>query len=219
VRDFVRKKIEPQAEERDQSGTLNVELMKRLGDLGLLGAPIPEQNGGAGVDAIASVIVPEELCWSDPGLTLAHLAHALPFVNNFYYAGTDDQRKRYLPKALSGEWIGAMGMTEPAVGTDVLGMKTIAKKDGEDYVLTGRKTFITNGTEARVFIIYARLEDRITTFLVERDFDGFTTGPKTPSVGSDSPFGSYSTEDPFHGPGKNPAYSSYDHVRTERSVA
>jgi isovaleryl-CoA dehydrogenase len=104
-------------------------------------------------------------------------------VNNFYWAANDDQRKRYLPRALTGEWVGGMGMTEPSVGTDVLGMGTVARRQGDHYVLNGRKTFITNGPEANVFVVYAKLENRITTFLVERSFPGFASGDKIPKMG------------------------------------
>jgi len=107
----------------------------------------------------------------------------LLFVNNFYYAGNAQQHRHYLPKTLTGEMIGAMGMTEPSVGTDVLGMSTIARRDGDHYVLDGRKTFITNGPEAEVFLVYAKLEGKITTFVVERGFAGFSTSPKIPKLG------------------------------------
>jgi isovaleryl-CoA dehydrogenase len=183
VRDLVRKEVEPQAMAHDESATLNVALLRRLGELGLLGVTVPDGDGGAGMDATAAVIVHEELAWADPGFTLAYLAHALLFVNNFYYAATAEQRKRYLPRVLSGEWVGAMGMTEPSAGTDVLGMRTTAVRSGSGYVLTGRKTFITNGAEAGVYIIYAKLDGRITTFVVERSFPGFSTGEKIPKMG------------------------------------
>lgn len=183
VRDFTRKEVEPQAEEHDKTGTLNTALLKKAGELGLLGITIPESAGGAGLDAVASVIVHEELSWSDPGFCLAYLAHALLFVNNFYYAGNEEQHQRYLAKTMSGEWIGAMGMTEPGAGTDVLGMQTVAIKKGDGYVLNGRKVYITNGLEANVYVIYAQLDGRITSFLVERDFDGFSTSEKIDKVG------------------------------------
>jgi isovaleryl-CoA dehydrogenase len=183
MRQFVQNRVEPQAMAHDESQTFNVKLVRELGDLGLLGVTIPEADGGAGMDATASCIVHDELAYSDPGFALGYLAHALLFVNNFYWAGTPAQRKKYLPKTLSGEVIGAMGMTEPAVGTDVLGMQTVARKDGDGYVINGRKTFITNGPEADVFCVYAKLEDRITTFLVERSFPGFSTSPKIPKMG------------------------------------
>lgn len=183
VRELARKEVEPQAEAHDRSGTLNVELLRRLGELGLLGVTIPESAGGAGMDALASVIVHEELAYSDPGFALAYLTHALLFTNNFYYAGNAEQRQRYLSKVLTGEWIGAMGMTEPAAGTDVLGMKTTARRQGDHYVLSGRKTFITNGPEANVYVLYAQLEGRLTTFVIERGFAGFSTSEKIPKMG------------------------------------
>jgi isovaleryl-CoA dehydrogenase len=157
--------------------------LREVGKLGLIGITIPEAAGGAGLDATASVIVHEELAYADPGFTLGYLAHALLFVNNFYWAGNAAQHERYLPKTLSGELIGAMGMTEPAVGTDVLGMQTVARRVAGGYVLNGHKTFITNGPEAGVFLVYAKLDDRITTFVVERDFKGFSTSAKIPKVG------------------------------------
>ncbi len=183
VRDFVRKEVEPQAEEHDHKAALNIPLLRKVGELGLLGVTIPDDDGGAGMDATASVIVHEELSWADPGFALAYLAHALLFVNNFYYAGNEEQRERYLPKVLSGEWIGAMGMTEPAVGTDVLGMLTTARKTDKGYVLSGRKTFITNAPEADIFCVYAQLEGRITTFVIERSFGGFSVSDKIPKMG------------------------------------
>jgi isovaleryl-CoA dehydrogenase len=183
VRDFARDVVEPQAMEHDESGKLNVGLVRRLGELGLIGVTIPEADGGAGLDATASVIVHEELSYADPGFTLAYLAHALLFVNNFYYAGKPSQHARYLPRTLSGEWIGGMGMTEPAVGTDVLGLQTTARHVGDEYILDGRKTFITNGPEGHVFLVYAKVDDRITSFVVERSFPGFSTSPKIPKLG------------------------------------
>ncbi|MEO7331540.1 MAG: acyl-CoA dehydrogenase family protein [Minicystis sp.] len=183
VRDFTRELVEPQAEEHDHTGELNVALMRRCGELGLLGITIPAEHGGAGMDALGAVIVHHELSKSDPGFCLAYLAHSMLFVNNFFHAGNDDQRARYLPKVLSGEWIGAMGMTEPAAGTDVLGMRTTARREGDCYLLKGRKALITNAPEADVFVIYATVEGKITSFLVERTFPGFSTDAKTPKMG------------------------------------
>jgi len=183
MRQFVQSRVEPQAMDHDQSATFNTALVAELGGLGLLGVTIPEEDGGAGMDAIASVIVHDEIAYSDPGFALGYLAHSLLFVNNFYWASSPAQRKRYLPGVLSGTMIGGMGMTEPAVGTDVLGMQTTARHDGDHYIINGRKTFITNGPEGDVFLVYAKLADRITTFVVERGFPGFSTGPKIPKLG------------------------------------
>ena len=183
VRAWARSEVEAQAMEHDERGALNVGLLRKAGELGLLGVTVPEADGGAGMDPVASVIVHEELAYADPGFALAYLAHALLFVNNFYWAGNPAQRARYLPRALSGQVIGAMGMTEPAAGTDVLGMQTTARRDGDHYVLNGRKTFITNGPEADVLCVYAKLDERITTFVVERGYPGFATGAKIPKMG------------------------------------
>jgi isovaleryl-CoA dehydrogenase len=183
VRDFVREAVEPQAEEHDREGTLNIPLLRRCGDLGLLGITVPAEHGGAGMDALAAVIVHHELSKSDPGFCLAYLAHAMLFVNNFCVAANDEQRARYLPKVLTGEHIGAMGMTEPSAGTDVLGMATTARRDGDRFILKGRKTFITNAPEAHVFLIYAKVDDRVTSFVVERGFPGFSTDAKIPKMG------------------------------------
>ena len=167
----------------DQSGTFNTGLLRELGTLGLIGITIPETDGGANLDAVASCIVHDELAYSDPGFALGYLAHALLFVNNFFWASKPAQRLRILPKVLSGEHVGAMGMSEPAAGTDVLGLATAARKTATGYVLNGRKTFITNGPEADVALVYAKLEGRITTFLVEKGFAGFTASPKIPKLG------------------------------------
>jgi isovaleryl-CoA dehydrogenase len=183
VRQLAREVVEPQAMEHDQKGAFNVALLRRLGELGLIGVTIPDEAGGAGLDAVASVIVHEELAWSDPGFTLGYLAHALLFVNNFYWAGDREQHRRYLPAVLAGTTVGGMAMTEPGAGTDVLGMATVARRDGDDYVLDGRKTFITNGPEGEVFVVYAKLDGEITTFIVERGFAGFSTSDKIPKLG------------------------------------
>lgn len=183
LRSFVRDQVEPQAEKHDSAGTLNVELLRRCAELGLLGITIPEEFGGAGMDTTASVIAHEELSQSDPGFALAYLAHSVLFVHNFFHNATDAQREQYLTKVMSGEWIGAMGMTEPSAGTDVIGMASTAVEDGDHYVLNGRKTFITNAPEAHIFLIYAKLQGRLTAFVVERDFEGFSVGPKISKMG------------------------------------
>jgi isovaleryl-CoA dehydrogenase len=182
-RDFARKVLEPQAEHQDRVGHLNVELMKQVGELGLLWVTIPEEHGGAGLDAVGAVIIHHELSKADPGFTLAYLAHAMLFVNNFFYAGNEAQRKKYLPKVLTGECIGAMGMTEPAVGTDVLGMKTVAVADGDHFILKGQKSMITNAPEADVFLVYAKVEGKLTSFIVERGFAGVSTPSKFAKMG------------------------------------
>jgi isovaleryl-CoA dehydrogenase len=183
VAEFARREVDPRAAESDRKGELDVELFRKLAELDLLGITVPEQDGGAGLDAVAAVIAHHELAKYDPGFTLAYLAHAMLFVNNFYNCSNTEQRAKYLPKVLSGEWIAGMGMTEPGAGTDVLGMSTTAVRDGGHYVLRGSKTYITNGCEGFCFLVYAKLEGRITAFVVDRDCPGFSTGNHIDKLG------------------------------------
>jgi len=183
VREFTTQEVEPQAAEYDAKGCLNVDLFRQLGEIGLLGITIPEEDGGSGMDSVAAVIAHHELSKSDPGFTLAYLAHSMLFVNNFYYCSNAEQRDRYLEKVISGEWIGGMGMTEPGAGTDVLGMSTHAVEDGDSYVLNGTKTYITNGCEGFVFLVYAKTGDKISAFVVDRDCPGFSTSEHIDKLG------------------------------------
>lgn len=183
VAEFTNHEVEPQAAEFDRRGELNVPLFRKLGELGLLGITVPDSAGGAGMDTVAAVIAHHELAKSDPGFCLAYLAHSMLFVNNFYHSANDEQRAKYLPKAISGEWIGGMGMTEPGAGTDVLGMSTTAVRDGDHYVLNGTKTYITNGCEGFCFLVYAKLDGRVTSFVVDRDCPGFSTSNHIDKLG------------------------------------
>ena len=181
--EFASKEVAPQAAEFDEKGVLNRALFERLGELGLLGITVPEEHGGAGMDTVAAVIIHHELAKYDPGFTLAYLAHSMLFVNNFFYSSNDEQRERYLPKVLSGEWVAGMGMTEPGAGTDVLAMTTTAVADGDHYVLNGTKTYITNGCEGFCFMVYAKVDGRVSAFLVDRDCPGFSTSNHIDKLG------------------------------------
>lgn len=182
--DFVAREVEPQAAAHNREEKFNLALFRRAGDLGLLGLTVPADDGGAGLDALASVMVHEALSTADPGFALAYLAHSVLFVNNFYRNASPAQRKAILPQVISGEWIGGMCMTEPEAGTDVLAMRTRARRDGDHYVLDGRKIFITNGavddaTLGDVFLVYARTGDKeISTFVVEKGAPGFGLGQR-----------------------------------------
>ena len=184
LREFVLREVEPQAADHDRDETFNVALFHKAGDLGLLGVTLPEELGGAGLDATAAVQVCEALSTADPGFALSVLAHAILFAQNVNVNGNETQRKHVLPKAATGEWIGGMCMTEPAVGTDVIAMKTRARRDADGYVIDGTKTFITNGgvddeTLGDAFIVYAATGEReITSFLVEKGTPGFRLGQK-----------------------------------------
>jgi len=184
LREFVRREVEPQAAEHDREERFNHALFRQAGELGLLGVTIPEAYGGAGLDAVAAVQVCEIVSTADPGFGLALLAHSILFANNFAVNASPEQCARVLPRAVSGEWIGGMCMTEPEVGTDVLAMRTRAVPDASGYRLDGTKTFITNGgidahTLGDVFIVYAATGEReISSFLVEKGMEGFRLGQK-----------------------------------------
>jgi len=184
LREFVTREVEPQAARHDRDETFNLALFRRAGALGLLGVTIGEEYGGAGLDATAAVQVYEALSSSDPGFALAVLAHAVLFAQNVNANGSELQKKHVLPRAVSGQWLGGMCMTEPEVGTDVLSMRTRARRDGDVYVLDGTKTFITNGgsderTLGDAFVVYAATGERsLSSFLVEKGMPGFRLGQK-----------------------------------------
>ncbi|MCK6554351.1 acyl-CoA dehydrogenase family protein [Candidatus Binatia bacterium] len=180
---FVRDEVEPQAAAYNRDERFNLALFRRAGELGLLGLTIPESEGGAGLDATAAVMTHEALSYADPAFCLSYLAHAVLFAHNFAHNATPAQLARVLPKAISGEWIGGMCMTEPDAGTDVLGMRSTAVRQGDHYVLNGRKMFITNGavddhTLGDVFLVYAKTDGKISTFLIEKGFPGFALGQR-----------------------------------------
>jgi isovaleryl-CoA dehydrogenase len=183
IREFAETHVAPQAAEFDEKQHLNLALFRQLGALGCLGITVGEESGGAGMDTTAAVIVHHELSKVDPGFTLAYLAHSMLFVNNFYHSANADQKAKYLPKVLSGEWVAGMAMTEPGHGTDVMGMTTTATRSGDTFVLNGTKTFITNGPEGHVFLVYAKLDGRITAFVVDRDCPGFSVGKPMHKMG------------------------------------
>ncbi|HIF90544.1 MAG TPA: isovaleryl-CoA dehydrogenase, partial [Candidatus Poseidoniales archaeon] len=191
VRDWTQENVEPQALEYDREEKFNLPLLREMGEMGLLGISAPEQYGGAGLDATACAIVHEELSASDPGFALAYLAHSMLFVNNLAKNGSEEQKQRILPLVCSGEWIGAMAMSEPDVGTDVLGLSTTAvQQDDGTWKINGRKMWITNGcldeegTPADVVWVYAKTgtDDKgrvqMSTFLVEAGMPGYSVGQK-----------------------------------------
>lgn len=189
VRQFVETEVEPQAHDFDRKERFNLPLFRKLGELGLLGITVPAEYGGSEMDALSAVIVHEEISASDPGFCLAYLAHSMLTVNNIAQNAGSEVCSRVLPKLCSGEWVGCMGMSEPHVGTDVLGMKTTAKKNADGYLIEGRKMWITNGvvdedgTPADCALIYAKTGEKngraqISTFLVEKEHSGYSVGQK-----------------------------------------
>ena len=186
---FVAKQVEPQALEFDRKEQFNLPLFQQLGELGLLGMTVSEKYGGAGMDAVSAVIAHEEISFSDPGFCLAFLAHAVLGVHNISMNASEEQCARWLPDLCSGKKVGAMAMSEPDFGTDVLGMKTTAVKKGDHYILNGRKMWITNGTvdenrtPADVVLVYARTGEtggkpKISSFVVEKGMKGYSVGQK-----------------------------------------
>lgn len=189
VKNFVQSEVEPQALEYDRKELFNLPLFKKLGELGLLGITVGAAFGGSEMDAVAATIAHEEISAADPGFCLAYLAHAMLCANNISANASDEQKKRWLPKLCSGEWVGAMAMSEPDVGTDVLGMSTTAVPKDDHYILNGRKMWITNGTidenktPCDLVLVYAKTGEekgraKVSTFVVEKTFSGFSVGQK-----------------------------------------
>src|SRR5271168_5309851 len=145
VRQFSKDELAPKIEKLDHEEGFNRDAFRKMGELGLLGVIVPEADGGSGLDAVAATICMEEMGAVDASTTLSYLAHVILCVNQIAKNGTPEQKKKYLPKLISGEWLGGMGMSEPGSGSDALSMTTKAVKQGDDYVITGTKTWITNG--------------------------------------------------------------------------
>src|SRR5436305_3069379 len=188
VREFALSEIKPHLMEWDEAQHFPTEVFKRAGGLGMLGVTIPEEYGGAGLSYVDYIHVIEELGVVDSGFALSVAAHNSLGTGHIYLAGNDEQKKTWLPKLTSGEWIGAWGLTEPGSGSDASGMHTIAVKDGDEWVLNGTKNFITNATYADISVILA-VTDRndqkhgITAFAVERDRAGIRPGKKENKLG------------------------------------
>ncbi len=179
VRSFARRELAPIAAEIDRDDAFPPDLFRRLGELGVLGVTVPREYGGAGADLLAGVLVIEQLARASASVALSYGAHANLCVNNLFTNGSEEQRRAYLPALCSGERIGALALTEPEAGSDATGITTTAVADGDDFVLNGTKTFITNGSIAGVFVLYAKTDPArgahgITAFIVERDFPGFS---------------------------------------------
>src|SRR5438105_3528367 len=188
VREFALSEIKPHLMKWDEAQHFPTEVFKRAGQLGMLGVTIPEEYGGAQLSYIDYVNVIEELGVVDSGFALSVAAHNSLGTGHIYLAGDDDQKKKWLPKLTSGEWIGAWGLTEPGSGSDASGMRTIAVKDGDEWVLNGTKNFITNATYANISVVLA-VTDRndqkhgITAFAIEMDRPGIRPGKKENKLG------------------------------------
>jgi isovaleryl-CoA dehydrogenase len=188
VAGFAAEKIAPRAEEIDRSNEFPRDLWPQLGALGLLGVTVEEDWGGAGMGYLEHCVAMEEVSRASASVGLSYGAHANLCVNQIRRNGNDDQRGRYLPKLISGEHVGALAMSEPGAGSDVVGMTTRAEKKGERYVLNGSKMWITNGPDAEVLVVYAKTDPAagprgITAFLVEKGMKGFSTAQKLDKLG------------------------------------
>lgn len=188
VRQFAKDVLAPKIEQLDAEEGFNRDAFFKMGELGLLGMVVPEADGGTGLDAVAATICMEEMGAVDASTTLSYLAHTILCVNQISNNGSPEQKKKYLPKLISGEWIGGMGMSEPGAGSDALAMTTKATRQGDHYIVNGAKTWITNGPVGDIFYVYAKtgtLDSKkdISTFIIERGMKGFSAGKKFSKMG------------------------------------
>jgi isovaleryl-CoA dehydrogenase len=185
---FTATHVTPRAQEIDRTNTFPRDLWPRLGELGLLGLTVEEEYGGAGLGYLEHAVAMEELSRGSASVGLSYGAHSNLCVNQIRRNATHEQKARFLPKLVSGEHLGALAMSEPGAGSDVVSMKTRAEKKGDRYILNGSKMWITNGPQADVIVVYAKTDPAagsrgITAFLVEKGMKGFTTAQKLDKLG------------------------------------
>jgi len=185
---FAQDTIAPRAADIDRTNTFPRELWPQMGELGLLGITVEEEWGGSGLGYLEHCVAMEEVSRASAAVGLSYGAHSNLCVNQLRRNGTPDQKRRYLPKLISGEHVGALAMSEPGAGSDVVSMRTRAEKRGDRYVLNGSKMWITNGPEADTVVVYAKTDPTagprgISAFVIEKGFKGFTTAQKLDKLG------------------------------------
>lgn len=188
VRDFAARSIKPHMMEWDESQEFPVDLFHRMGELGLMGVLVPEEYGGAGFGYLEYITAISEISKVDGSIGLSVAAHNSLCTNHILEFGNEDQKRRYLPKLATGQWIGAWGLTEPNTGSDAGNMKTVAVKDGDHYVINGAKNFITHGKSGNVAVVIVRTGEPgdsrgMTAFIIEKGTPGFTSGKKENKLG------------------------------------
>ena len=188
TRNLVDAELATRAAEIDRENQFPQEMWRRFGDMGLLGITVPEEYGGSGLGYLAHVVAMEEISRGSASVGLSYGAHSNLCVSQINRNGTPEQKAKYLPKLISGEHIGALAMSEPNAGSDVVSMKLRADRRGDHFVLNGSKMWITNGPDAHVYVIYAKTEPElgphgITAFIVERDWAGFSRSSKLDKLG------------------------------------